>query len=341
MAFPTVYLSRPSVVLPEKHLDNEELLGMVRNQFKGSERVWSRIEATIRFTFRRCGSKSRYMETDPTVRVADYAAQAAQECLEANGVDARELDLLIYGGIAREYFEPATAMEVAAKLKTGPIHAFDVTSACVGQLEAIHIACAHLNIHPHMRTALVTSAELTRHFLQYDIQSTEEVKVKAAGLTIGNAAAAFLIRRDPFPEGGIRLRYINNLSLPEHWHLCTVPIDGSFTSRSFELFKLHTHVAPEFKRTLDRVGWAVDDVDHFVCHQPSDTIVRKVLTDLGASPDRGILTHSLFGNTSTTTVPLALHQLLEQNLVEPGHKLLLSSAASGFTIVTAAGEWSN
>mgnify|MGYP001066252687 CR=1 FL=1 len=48
-------------------------------------------------------------------------------------VGARKLDLLIYGGIAREYFEPATAMEIASKLGTGPIHAFDgqLTSAAV------------------------------------------------------------------------------------------------------------------------------------------------------------------------------------------------------------------
>ena len=60
---------------------------------------------------------------------------------------------------------------------------------------------------------------------------------------------------------------------------------------------------------------------------------------LEADPARAIMTHSLFGNTSTTTVSLALDQLLQRGGVEPGNKMILSSAAAGFTMVTIAGEW--
>ena len=339
MKFPEVYLSKPAVVLPETRIDNDEILKKIRERYLGRVADLPVIEGIVRRTFDMCGSQYRYLETDPQVRIADYASRAAGACLKQNGVDPSEVDLLINGSIAREYFEPSTAMEVASNLGIDQVHAFDVTSACAGQLEAIHVACAHLNMNESMNTALVCSAELTRQFLTYDIHSIDELVSKVAGLTIGNAASAFLIRKEPFSGGCLRILGMRNHSLPQNWYLCSAPIDGTFTSISGELFKLNVHVAPELTRMLGAMDWSAEDIDHFVFHQPSEKMIRKVLSDLGADENRAVFTHHLYGNTSSTTVSLALDTLLSDKTIEHGDKMLLSTAASGFTMVTAAGQW--
>jgi len=339
MAFPTCFLSRPMVVLPGQRIDNDEVLRQVRRKYKGPAKDLPFIERVISRVFGQCGSQYRYIEPDSSVRVADCACRVAQACLDANGVSADEIDLLINGSIAREYFEPATAMEIAANLGIEEVHAFDVTSACAGQLEAIHVACSYLNMYEHMNTALVCSAELTREFLCYEIQSIEELESKLAGLTIGNAASAWLIRRESFSSGCIRLLGMRNYSLPQYWHLCQAPINGTFVASAGELFKLNVYVAPELGRMLEHVGWSPEDVDHFVSHQPSEKMIRKILLELGADPYKAVYCHHLFGNTASTTVCLAMHQLLQERELEAGEKLILTTAASGFTMVTAAGEW--
>ena len=126
--------------------------------------------------------------------IADYAVEAAKKCLEVNDVSLDEVDLVIGGSIARQYFEPATAMEVAAKLGLKRTHAFDVTAACVGHLEAIQTAAGYLALHDDYRTALVFTSELSGWFLSYDIQNVRDLQMKTAGLTIGNAAACVLVR---------------------------------------------------------------------------------------------------------------------------------------------------
>lgn len=339
MGFPTAYLSAPAIQLPSARLDNDEVLRRVRSRFRGGEGAWSEIERSARFVLDRCNTRVRYLEEDPAARVGDYAAAAAQRCLAACQVQATDVDLLINGSIARQYFEPATAMEVAAKLGIEQVHGFDVTSACVGQLEGVHVACAFLSMYDHLSTALVVAAELTHHFLAYDVQSPEELALKVAGLTIGNAATAWIVRRTPLPGGCLKIEGMRHYSLPGHWALCQAPIDGTFASDSHELFKLNVHVAPELRRALDEVGWSVDDVDHFVFHQPSEQMIDKVLRDLGADPSRGLKTHRLYGNTASTTVALAMHEVLRQRDVRAGDRLLLSSAAAGFSMVTAAGTW--
>lgn len=339
MSFPQVYLSRPSVALPEQRLDNDEVLRRIRAAFRGDEAVWPIIEAGVRTVFARCNSRYRYIEADQEKSPGMFASEAARTCLEANGVTPGDVDLLIYGGIAREYFEPATAMEVAARIGIETVHAFDVTSACVGMLEAVHIACGHFALHPEYKTALIVSAELTRRFLSYDIQSPEELVHKVAGLTIGNAAAAWLIRRDPLPAGSMRILGGANFSRPAHWVLCQAPIDGSFTSFSQELFKLNSYVPPELVRFLGTLGWKVTDVDHYVAHQPSDHMVQKVLADMGVDPERAVRIHHLYANTASTTVAMAMHHLFETTTVKPGDRMVLTGAAAGFSLVSIAGTW--
>lgn len=339
MSFPAVYLSRPAARLPKTRLSNDDLLARIRANFKGTPEEFAPIEAAVRHVFDKCNSGYRYIEEDHKARMGDYAFSVAQAVLLENGVDPKEVGLLIYGGISREYFEPATAMEVAGKLGIEEVRAFDVTSACAGQMEGIQIAAATLAVEPKLKYALVCSAELTRHFLSYDIQSPEEMITKAAGLTIGHAATAVLIGRTPFKGGSARLIGMRTHSMPQHWGLCSAPIDGTFTSRSSELFRLNVHVPAELTAMCREVGWTPADVTHFVCHQPSESIVRKVLENLGVPVERALLTHHDYANTASTTVTLSLHELLKTGRVKAGDKLLLHVAAAGFSMVSAAAEW--
>jgi 3-oxoacyl-[acyl-carrier-protein] synthase III len=265
--------------------------------------------------------------------------RAAVGCLEHNELLPDDVDLVIYGGIARNYFEPATAMEVAARTGIKGCHAFDVTSACVGLLESVHIASAYLGAYPEIRTALLCSAELTKSFVSFDIQSPTDLLRKAAGLTLGNAAAAWLLRREPFSEGSLRLVAMQNMSIPKHYDLCKAPIDGPFDSLSTELMKLHVHAPPELNKLLDRVGWKSEQVDHYVFHQPGDAVVLETAAVMGLDPHKVVLTHGIYANTATTTVPLALDHLLKEHRVLGDDKLIFSSAAAGFTMVSGAGVW--
>ena len=337
--FPAVYLSRPATILPETAIENDEIIELVRESFNGNAAEWEPIELGIRYVFDRCNSKVRYIERDTTLSPGEFAARAAAACLEQNGVAASDLDLLIYGGVARDAFEPATAAEVAGRLGAEPLQVLDVTCACAGLIEALHVVAGYFALHDDIQTALVCAGEITRDRVTYDFQSFENVAVDVAGLTLGNAAAAFLVTRKPLPGGGARIRGFTHKTLSEHWALCRAPVDGHFMSQSKELFALGVNVAPELRRLMAEVGWSPEEINHYVFHQPSEASVERLFADLGARPGAGILTHSLFGNTASTSWVLALDHRLKQGGVHNGDKIVIASAAAGFTIVAAAGEW--
>jgi len=342
VSLPELHLSKPGVHIPANRVDNAETIRRVRAVFKGTDDEFGPIAAGIEHVLAMCKTRVRYIEPDamrPGI-LADYGVEAAKRCLDVNGVSLDEVDLVISAGIARHYFEPAMAMEMAAKLGLKRTHAFDVTAACVGHLEAIQAAAAYLALHENYRTALVCTSELSAHFLSYDIQSVRDLATKTAGLTIGNAAACVLLRRKPFPGGGIKLRAINTFTAPDHWDLCRVPIQGTLVSSSVELMRLGKYIPPWVKERLAALGLAPTDIDHYIFHQPSEVMVRKILTDIGVDPERGVYTHALYGNTASASVGVTYRQLLEDRQVKTGDKIVLGSAAAGYSMVMAIGEWS-
>jgi 3-oxoacyl-[acyl-carrier-protein] synthase-3 len=340
VSLPELHLSKPGIRLPADRVDNAEILRRVRQHFRGTSDEFATVAAAIERVFGLCKTEVRYLEPDerPGI-VADYAVSAAQDCLAVNDVSLDEVDLVICGGIARQYFEPATAMEVAAKLGLKRTHAFDVTAACVGHLEAIQTAAAYLTLHPGYRTALICTSELSGPFLSYEIQNVRDLQMKTAGLTIGNAAACLLLRSKPFPGGGIRLQAINTFTAPDHWHLCQVPIGGTLVSSSVELMRLGKYIPPWVAERLGALGLKPNDVDHYIFHQPSEIMVRKILEDIGVDPAKGVYTHALYGNTASASVAVTYRQLLSERTIRPGARLVLGSAAAGYSMVMATGEW--
>lgn len=343
MSFPELYLSKPGVCFPPKRYANEDIIDLVREKYKGSPEDWRILEAAMGKVFEKCNTQTRYLDFDPESRVAEYAVEAAKQCWAANGLSREDIiddiDLVIFGGIAREYFEPATAMEVSNKLGLQEMHALDVTTACVGHLEAVQVAAGYLSLHEHYNTALLCTAELSKDFLSFDIQSSSDLYVKAAGLTIGNAASCFLLRRTPWPEGSVRLHALDTYTLPHHWDLCQVPIRGSFTSSSVEMMRLHKYIAPRLLRICEKLGWSPRDIEHFVFHQPSEYMTRLIISSIGADEDKAVYTHHLYGNNASASVGVVFDQMLKERELKAGDKMMLGSAASGFTMVVASGEW--
>jgi 3-oxoacyl-[acyl-carrier-protein] synthase III len=339
VSLPELYLSKPGVSFPKNRVDNAETIQRVREKFKGTDKDFGPIASAIEHIFGLCKTRVRYLDPDFDARVADYAVAAARHCLEVNGVGLEDVDLVINGGIARQYFEPATAMEIASKLGLEKTHAFDVTAACVGHCEAIQTAAAYMALHSEYRTALVVTSELSAQYLTYDIQTVRELHMKSAGLTVGNAATCVLLRRSPFPTGSIRLIHLATITVPNHWNLCQVPVDGTLFSSSVELMRLGKLIPPWVREQLASVGLRPDDIGHYVFHQPSEIMVRKIIEDIGVDSNRGVYTHTLYGNTASASVGVTYNQLLQERTLRPGEKLLLGSAAAGFGIVMVLGDW--
>ncbi|MFZ5478805.1 MAG: 3-oxoacyl-ACP synthase III family protein [Myxococcota bacterium] len=338
MNVPEVWLSAPATRLLGSAVDNEGVLARVRARFQGGDKEWDRVERRIRSLWRICGTERRHLADESDEALGVHAAAVAELALAEAGLAARDLDLVLYGSIARSYYEPATAAEVASRIGAARAMPLDVTSACAGAVLAAQDVVGRMAMDPALSHALVCTATMTGRHVTYGLRDADDVDVYGAGLTLGHAATAMLLTRSPTPRCG-RVVGVLSEGIPEHWALCRAPVEGVFESDGVRIFALSRHVPAHARRLCDRVGWRIPDVDLFVAHQPSNRVLQDMARGLEVDASRVPQLHGLFGNTADSAVPLALRHLVDAGVVRPGMKMILSTAASGFVMASLAVVW--
>ncbi|HEX4589879.1 MAG TPA: 3-oxoacyl-ACP synthase III, partial [Gemmataceae bacterium] len=107
-------------------------------------------------------------------RITDGAVAAARDALSAAEIKPSEIDVLIYAGVCREQFEPATACHVAAALGVSPgAFVYDVSNACLGILNGIVDVANRIELG-QCRAGLVVACETARDINDLTIEQLTE-----------------------------------------------------------------------------------------------------------------------------------------------------------------------
>ena len=177
-------------------------------------------------------SERRWWE--PNDRLSRGATVAAQHALSMSKVDPRDIGTLIYAGVCREQYEPATACAVANNLGLKPQTIMDVSNACLGVLNGVVQVANQIELG-QCKAGLVVSCESAREIndatidrLNSEASSLTRAQAETlyreclATLTGGSGAVAVLVTNDELSQDG-RRRLIggNSMSAPEHNGLCS------------------------------------------------------------------------------------------------------------------------
>lgn len=170
-------------------------------------------------------SERRWWE--PGYPLSQGASAAARKTLSASGVSPRDIDVLIYAGVCREQFEPATACRVAANLGVGEVAAlYDISNACLGVLNGMIDVANRIELG-QVKAGLVVSCESAREITDIMIErmnrepNMDAFRTGLATMTGGSGAVAVLLTDGSFTRTG-RRRLLGGVShaAPEHHGLC-------------------------------------------------------------------------------------------------------------------------
>ncbi len=307
----------------------------------------------------------RYWE--PGYTVTQGATAAAEHALEGSPVPLEALEMLIYGGVCRQHFEPATACHVAAGLQHAghsmhpSAHVYDVSNACLGVLNGILDVANRIELG-HIRAGMVVSCERARDIVDTTIArlngapDMEEFKTAIATLTGGSAAAAVILSDGSFGEAGRRrLRGAVVEAAPEHHMLCRWGVEehpagqaaGAEASlrefASTDASAVLEHGIALGQRTWDlflrEMEWQVTDVDRTVCHQVGSAHRALMLGRMGLDPEHDFITYEYLGNTGTAALPVAAALAQERGFLQPGHRVGLLGIGSGLNCMMLGVEW--
>ena len=290
-----------------------------------------------------CGVAARYVCRDEGQ--VELATHAAQRAMAEAGLDAGDVDLVIFAAAVAKQPIPSTAPLVARNLgiATGACTAFDVNSTCLSFLSGFDIAI-NLLASGRFRGALVVSSEIATRALPWGTAPA------TAGLFGDGAAAAVLV-----PPGGDRggdrlrasqLRAAHFEAFHEGYEFCQLAAGGTgidfhrdpeqfkagatFQMDGHGLFKLTAKHFPGFvDRLLQRAGWGRRDVDLVVPHQASPLALRHLVKRCGFPKDKVVDIVAGYGNQVAASIPTALHLARQLGRLPTGAKVLLLGTSAG------------
>lgn len=301
---------------------------------------------------------------EPGHSLSQGAAAAARAALERSHVEADQLGVLVYAGVCREEFEPATAFHVAAALAESghelPPEAalFDVSNACLGVLNGIIEVANRIQLG-QVRAGLVVSCESAREIVDQTVQRMLEerdmgrFRNSLATLTGGSGAVAVVVSDGSFePAGRRRLEGGVLLSAPRHHQLCRWGLEAVGGTPSEPHYRqamvtdsvgvLEHGVAlgrQTWARFLDELGWTAEAVDRTVCHQVGAAHRQAILGALGLDAERDFVAYEHLGNTGTVALPLAAALADEREELVAGQQVAWLGIGSGLSCVMLGLTW--
>ncbi|CAM2069441.1 3-oxoacyl-ACP synthase III [Sulfidibacter corallicola] len=347
MKYSRVFMDSIKYVLPPVVVSSRELEARLRPLYKNLHISMGQLEALTGVVERRWWNESD--------SITERATEAARRALDAAGLDSRDLGALVYTGVCREQFEPATACAIAAGIGVSEeTNVFDISNACLGALNGILDVANRIELG-QIRAGLVVSCESAREINEIMIQrmledqDMENFKLSLATLTGGSGAVAILLTDGSFSDRP-RRRLLGGVTMtePRYHSLCRWGLEQLGADRfrpvmatdSVAVLKYGVELGLKTWRAfMRRLDWTVDLVDKVVCHQVGSEHQNTILKFLGIPNNKDYVTYPFLGNIGTVSVPITAAIAEERDFLEEGDRVGFLGIGSGLNCTMLGFQW--
>ena len=287
----------------------------------------AQIETTSEWILERTGIRERHIAAEGEL-TSDLAQQAAEKAIEAAGIDAGEIDLIVVATTTPDRVFPGTACVLQAKLGiTNGCPAFDVQAVCSGFVYAVSVADQFIR-SGQVRTALVVGAETLSRITDWSD--------RGKCMLWGDGAGAVVLRASDEP--GILATHLH----ADGRYLDLLFVDGGVSLKKEGACYMRMSGNAVFKMAVNTLDAIVDetlqanglnktDIDWLVPHQANIRIIQATAKKLGMSMERVVVTVDRHGNTSAASIPLALDTAVREGKIKVGETVLMEAFGGGFT----------
>jgi 3-oxoacyl-[acyl-carrier-protein] synthase-3 len=284
------------------------------------------VDTSDEWIVERTGIRARHIAGDGET-TGSLGAEAARRALEAAGIEAAQVGLIILATATPDQTFPATATKVQDALGIRDCVAFDVAAVCSGFLYALSIADSMIRAGG-IDIAVVIGAETFSRILDWEDRAT--------CVLFGDGAGAVVLQAEDGERGilstALHADGRHNQLLYVDGGPSTTGTVGKLRMKGSEVFRhAVVNLAAVLGEALDKAGFTPADVDWVVPHQANRRILDATARKLGLSPERMIVTVDEHANTSAASVPLALDVAVRDGRIKRGDLIVFEAMGGGFT----------
>lgn len=291
----------------------------------------------------RVGIRERHI-VEPGMATSHMAVEAARRCLDARGIAASEVEVIIVATVTPDMFFPATACLVQDRLGATSAWGFDLAGACSGFLYALQVGCKLVEAGAHTKV-LVIGADTMSSIIDYTDRATCVLFGDGAGAVLLEPAAdgetgMIDFHHEIDGSGGCSLFMPGGGSLHPSSH-ATVDKKMHFVHQDGQaVYKFAVRKMVEAsEKVLHRNGVTAADLACLIPHQANRRIITSSAERLGLRDDQVVINIERFGNTTAATIPLAAQTAVDDGRLRKGDLILMASVGAGFTVGAALLRW--
>jgi len=306
------------------------------------------METSDEWIVERTGIEQRRWFTPGVDTVTSLSKNASELALKRAGINASDLDFIIFATITPDYYIPGNGVLLQRELGIPGIGALDIRNACSGFIYALSVADQFIKTGMYKKI-LVVGAEIQSSGLDKSNEGRSSAVIFADG-----AGAVVLGATDQENSGILSTHLHADGTFAEELY-CKDPGSSREDRFSQELldsgsFFLKMNGNVVFKHAIVRFIEVInealefnnlkkEDIDLLVPHQANLRISQYIQQKLNFSDDKVFNNIMHFGNTTAGTIPIALSEAWEQGRIKEGDLICLAAFGSGFTWASALIKW--
>jgi 3-oxoacyl-[acyl-carrier-protein] synthase-3 len=296
------------------------------------------MDTSDKWITERTGIHKRHI-AEPGTTTFELATRAARSALDAAGITAKDLDMILVGTSSPDGPFPSVACRVQNELDAPGAVSWDTLAACTSFVYGLSIADSFIATE-RADTVLVIGAEVLSRMLNYSDRGTAVIFGDGAGAAVVKAA----------PKGAGFLSWCLGSDGRGYAQVTCGNIDkGAYAAKDAtpyiemvgpDVFKFAVDIfIRQANEVCEKAGVALEDIDLWVPHQANFRIIDAAARRIGLPLDRVAINIDEYGNTSSASIPLALDEAIRNGRVKSGDHVLLAGFGSGLTWGATLLKW--
>lgn len=314
------------VGIPKNRLTNHDLEQMVDTSDE-----WIRT---------RTGIENRFI-ADKNQNTSDLTTMAAKQALKSANISAKDLDTIITATITPDMAFPSTAVLAQKNLGANNAAAFDIAATCSGFIYGLELADSLIGMGK-AETVLVVGAETLSKITNYKDRNTCVLFGDGAGAAVlcpsDDGKRGIL---DTFTKSDGRLAKLLMMEgLGTKYPPTHENVDKELhyiTMQGREVFKhAVTCMGDAAEYILKKTGLTSDQVDLLISHQANKRIIDATAKRINLPPERVFVNVHKYGNTSAASIPISIHEAIQEGRLKKDSIAVLAAFGGGFTWASSA-----
>ena len=289
----------------------------------------------------RTGIRERRYIEHTGIGASDLAVPAAKMALEQAGLEAKDIDAIVFATLSPDFNFPGSGCFLGQKLGLPGVPALDVRNQCSGFLYGLSVADAWVRagVYKHI---LLVGAEV--HSTGLDLTD----RGRDVAVLFGDGAGAAIIGQAKEPDQGLKslILHADGTGAKDLW--TEIPASAYAPTRvtkeqldegrqfpqmiGKQVFRWATEKMPEVARdAMEKAGVTPAQIDLFVPHQANLRINQMVGAKLGIPEAKTVANIEKYGNTTAATIPLGLSEAWREGRCRRGSNILMAAFGSGYT----------